>query len=99
MLEQLSLPVFTEHLNTTFRAVPEPGHAVDLVLVQAQDKGSTTRIEQFSVMFRGPLHTFLPQRLYALEHAVLGSFELFLVPVGKDEDGFRYQAVFNRFRQ
>jgi hypothetical protein len=36
----------------------------------------------------------LPQHIYALEHTSLGKLELFLVPIGPDERGMRYQAVF-----
>jgi hypothetical protein len=32
----------------------------------------------------------LPQRIFRLEHAELGAFELFLVPIGPGE----YEAVF-----
>jgi hypothetical protein len=36
----------------------------------------------------------LPQRIYRIEHATLGAFDLFLVPIGPDAQGLRYQAVF-----
>jgi hypothetical protein len=29
----------------------------------------------------------------------MGTLNLFLVPVGKNEDGFEYQAVFNRLHK
>jgi hypothetical protein len=35
------------------------------------------------------------QQIYQVEHPTLGSFELFLVPVGPDEQGMCYEAVFN----
>jgi len=35
------------------------------------------------------------QRIHALEHPVLGTLDIFLVPVGPDAQGMRYQAVFN----
>jgi len=37
----------------------------------------------------------LPQRLYRLEHNGLGELDIFLVPIGKDEQGVSYQATFN----
>jgi hypothetical protein len=40
----------------------------------------------------------LPQRVYTLEHDSMGAFELFLVPVARDEKSFRYEAVFNYFK-
>jgi hypothetical protein len=37
----------------------------------------------------------LPQRIYPFEHPDLGAFEVFIVPVGADPDGVRYEAVFS----
>jgi hypothetical protein len=31
-----------------------------------------------------------------MAHDKLGEFDLFLVPVAKNENGFQYEAVFNR---
>jgi hypothetical protein len=39
----------------------------------------------------------LPQQIYLLKHAELGALSLFLVPVGLDEQGARYEAIINRF--
>lgn len=94
MLENLTLPVFARHLQTRFRVDAETGPATELELIQAEDRGSTPRQEQFSLLFRGPV--FLPQHIYSLSHDQLGQFGLFLVPVGKDGQGYLYQAVFNR---
>jgi hypothetical protein len=48
----------------------------------------------FAVRFRGPADPVLPQRIYRLEHRELGVLEVFLVPIGSDERGTRYEAVF-----
>jgi hypothetical protein len=40
----------------------------------------------------------LQQGMYELQHAHLGTLELFLVPVGQDHTGLYYEAVFNRLR-
>jgi hypothetical protein len=48
----------------------------------------------FSLMFSGPAAPIMPQGIYRLAHAELGSLELFLVPVQPDRDGARYEAVF-----
>ena len=37
----------------------------------------------------------MPQLIYSLEHATLGTLEVFLVPVGPDAVGMRYDAVFS----
>jgi len=56
-------------------------------------------MERFSLFFTGPVDRYLPQQVYFIEHERMGAFELFLVPVGRDESGFRYEAVFNYFRE
>jgi hypothetical protein len=48
----------------------------------------------FSLLFRGS-HTDSPvQSVYHLEHPKLGQLDLFLVPIGSDEAGIRYEAIF-----
>jgi hypothetical protein len=37
--------------------------------------------------------------MYRMEHDVLGALDLFLVPIARDEDGFQYEAVFNRLHK
>jgi hypothetical protein len=45
-------------------------------------------------VFRGPGDVLLPQRIYRMEHEEIGVFDLFLVPIGPDEIGLRYEAIF-----
>jgi hypothetical protein len=40
----------------------------------------------------------LGQGVYPLDHEAMGAFELFLVPVGKNERGYQYEAVFNYYK-
>ena len=53
------------------------------------------REQPFSLLFRGPLRPLLPQQITTLEHDTLGVLEIFIVPVGPDEYGQRYEAIFN----
>lgn len=56
----------------------------------------------FSVVFHGPLQPAMPQGTYRIEHPLLGTLELFLVPLGPDippelgqaPTALRYEAVF-----
>jgi hypothetical protein len=67
-------------------------------LVEAASVKSTSGEEgrlPFSIVFLGPLEPVLPQRIYRFEHEALGTFELFIVPIGPDESGMRYEAVFS----
>ena len=100
MLETFTAETFAPHLGTAFRiyvaGVPELD--VELVTVTPhQSPGSPEaqgRRAPFSLLFRGPPTPVLPQRIYSLAHAQLGTFDLFLVPIGPDEQGMRYEAVF-----
>jgi hypothetical protein len=49
---------------------------------------------QFSVVFRGVMAPVLPQGTYHFTHAELGELDLFLVPIGPDSEGMRYEAAF-----
>jgi hypothetical protein len=49
----------------------------------------------FSLLFTGPLEPALSQLIYTLSHDRLGELSLFLVPVGLDDRGRLYEAVFN----
>ena len=54
-------------------------------------------IERFSLIFRGDAVRPLDQNTYSFEHAHLGRFEVFIVPIGcEDRDHCYYEAVFNR---
>ena len=66
---------------------------VELAEVSATDSPGPSR-SQFSLLFRGGPRPPLPQGIHALEHATLGRLELFLVPLGPDASGQRYEAVF-----
>ncbi len=49
---------------------------------------------QFSLVFRGPSEPVLPQAIYTLQHDDFDELELFLVPIGSDSQGVRYEAAF-----
>lgn len=50
--------------------------------------------EPFSVIFRGPRTPVLPQRSYPFTGGPANGLEIFIVPVGPDEVGMRYEAIF-----
>lgn len=49
----------------------------------------------FMLVFRSGQAVILPQRIYRLQHAGLGTIDVFLVPIGRDVQGALYQAVFS----
>jgi hypothetical protein len=49
----------------------------------------------FSLTFRSRgERRYAQQRIYTVRHPELGAMEIFLVPIGPDEAGMRYEAVF-----
>jgi hypothetical protein len=47
----------------------------------------------FSLLFHAEHGPAAPQQIFELRHPELGSFSLFLVPLGPDGQGMRYEAV------
>jgi len=91
---------FSKHVNTKFRVVNEEPIELELTEVKGYSSKAheQTGMERFSAFFRGPADRYLRQQTYSIEHEQMGAFELFLVPVSRDESGLRYEAVFNYFK-
>lgn len=97
MLESFTCETFQPHMGDTFRLHLDAPPPLDVVLTEASELpvSSPQRPRApFSIVFRGPPTVVLPQRIYAVEHPGIGTFELFLVPIGSDDEGVRYEAVF-----
>jgi hypothetical protein len=92
----LTKGMFQENLNTRFWLTAEGAEPYALDLVEFVEFHSAPKQEQFSLRFRGDRAQIFPQLIYAMKHEAMGEFELFLVPVGRDDGGTFYEAVFNR---
>jgi hypothetical protein len=95
----LTKAMFEENLNTKFWLLNEGSEPYAMDLVELSNGHSTPRQEQFSLRFRGDRNQVFPQRIYPMKHDSIGSFDLFLVPIGRDDTGTFYEAVFNRLIQ
>ena len=98
MLE-FRLATFAGHAGTDFQVIEAAAVASTLRLAEIKEHAGAPNQESFSLLFIGPPDVFLGQGTRRLRHAALGEFELFLVPVGKIEAGFQYEAVFNLLLQ
>ena len=101
MLEKLGKEDFERLKNTKFRLFDDVGAFVELELVDVTDEmvHLNDAAERFSLYFHLPGTQLLPQRIYRMEHDELGSLELFIVPLGREGEGFSYQAVFSRLKE
>ncbi|MDT7549250.1 MAG: hypothetical protein QOE84_1644, partial [Actinomycetota bacterium] len=84
---------FTPHRGKRFRlATPAAAGVLTLVAIEDLPNASPGHNRRFSLIFRptsGPLPS---QGTWVLKHPALGTFSVFLVPVGRNGD---LQAVFN----
>ena len=94
---------FSKHVNTKFRVRLDAAVGVDLELTEVKGYMSKQHeqpgMERFSLYLNGPAEPYLPQLLYTFQHDEMGEFEMFLVPIAKNDAGFRYESVFNYFKK
>ena len=95
-LEKLHKETFAAYLQSDFQVLDDPGGAYTIRLVEVNERMSSPRQEVFALLFHGPADRMLTQATYRLNHSQIGEIELFLVPVGQDQDGYQYEAIFNR---
>ena len=94
-LGNLTADTFRPLLNGHFRISPGDSPDFEVELIQVADAGHEgAGRAQFSLLFRGGPDQPLPQRIYRIEHVELGALDVFLVPLGSDAVGQRYEAVF-----
>jgi len=75
-----------------------PFGPVSIELTDVSDRSSTA-VDAFSLLFRGPREQEFGQSTYRLCHSNLGEFELFLVPILDPmpvDDRICYQAIISR---
>jgi hypothetical protein len=93
-LEALTAETFAPLRDERFRIVPGDAPAFDVELVDVAEGAAGATRTQFSLVFRGGPDPPLVQRIYRIEHGDLGPLDIFLVPLGPDSVGQRYEAVF-----
>jgi len=100
MLETFTLATFSPLVGTEFRVDVGGAVPVALRLAEASSLSGGRGVpagysrEPFSLVFHGPVHPALSQRTYPFEHVALGRFEVFIVPIGPDAAGPRYEVIF-----
>jgi hypothetical protein len=87
---------FAKHLNTTFRIRLNERETLPAELTEISEHTVSPQQERFWILFKTSNDVFLGQGQRSFEHDAMGNFDLFLVPMSRDEDGTYYEAVFNR---
>lgn len=97
MIQDLTLDMFAARIGERFRIQATEQRIIDVELVEASPlSGKNTALQRqpFSLVFRAAGGELVPQSIYRVEHDGMGAHDLFLVPIGPDGGGMRYEAVF-----
>ena len=93
-LAALGIDDFKPLLGSQFD-VQAAGGTVAMKLSRVDPAGESGRKGgAFSLIFAAPRGPWLPQAIYPMRHAALGTMEIFLVPIGSLGEANGYQAVF-----
>ena len=105
MLNKVTSADFFPHLNQAFKIHYRSTKILDAQLIlevelvevaeYSENWAGLSKRQPFSILFRAPKETNLPQGIYQVEHEKMGTLELFLVPIMPDEKGSLYESVFN----
>ena len=98
MSAQLEISFFKPLINQKFniQLANNTTLVVQLIEITPGKKfDNDTQRDPFSIVFRGPREISIPQGIYKIDHETAGRLEIFLVPIGPDEKGMCFEAVFN----
>ncbi len=96
MLDQLTIESFQPLVGTSFW-LNHNGHRVELRLERAakvmESEAARLKRTAFSLYFLAPV--LVPQGIHHVTHdALTEPLDIFLVPIGKDANGYSIEAVF-----
>ena len=72
----------------------DPSQYADAAARGGEEPRHSPGREPFSLEFLSRLPHHAPQQTFTVEHEQMGTFDLFLVPLGPSAEGHRYEAVF-----
>ncbi len=96
-LAAVTKDVFDAQVGSRFTVRVAADHAFEVELVETRAVSTPLNAPRasFGLTFRSNERSHVPQRIYRLEHPVLGALDVFMVPLGPDAIGMRYDAVFS----
>jgi hypothetical protein len=98
MLQDFTIELFQPRVGEPFRVIVdekwEMATRLSEVSVWGHEEAKTRQRHPFSLIFHARPDAVIPQNIYRIENANLEPFECFLVPIGPDAGGMRYEAVF-----
>jgi len=98
MSEPLQSTDFQSQVDRIFSIHLDDATTVDLQLVSVTELGAATGTgtrAPFSLHFLGPVsQQYLQQHTYQMTNETLGTFDIFIVPLGAEAGRMRYEAIF-----
>ena len=98
MTDLLQSTDFQSQVDQIFSIRLDDATTIDLQLVSVTELGAATGIgtrAPFSLHFLGPVsQQYLQQHTYPLMNETLGTFDIFIVPLGAEAGRMRYEAIF-----
>lgn len=98
MLETFTIETFQPRLGEIFHLVVDEQTRVPTKLTEVFPWGPGAAAGRdrhpFSLIFHTVPQAALPQMTYRVENESMEPFQLFITPIGPDERGMRYEAVF-----
>lgn len=99
MLETFTMETFQPRLGELFTFVVDGDQRLPTKLTEVSPWGPEASRGRPRVPFSLVFHTVpqapvLPQMMYRVENDNMEPFEIFVAPIGPDEHGMRYEAVF-----
>jgi hypothetical protein len=103
-LDEITLETAQPLVNTVFQLIVNEGTTLELKLIDVAPfdlprrppRGSKPpKRAPFALYFLGPYEPIIPQRMYDLRSDTANFDGLFIVPIGRDEEGTEYEAVFS----
>jgi hypothetical protein len=102
-LKDMTLAGAQQLVNTLFQVTVAEVGTVEMKLIDAlpfempsrRVRGSRQpKRAPFALYFLGPRDPILPQHMYDFRSAGVDLANLFIVPIGRDDEGTEYEAVF-----
>lgn len=98
MSDPFTIDRFLPHVGEVFHVMVGDAQEMPILLSEISrlaTEGSRRRTrEPFSLVFHAPPGSCLEQQIYRIERQGLEPFECFLVPIGPDHFGMRFEAIY-----
>jgi hypothetical protein len=98
VLDKLTYEHFSGSLNQKFQ-IQHSGGSLEAELIECRllsyPRSDNAQRDPFALVFRGPRQPVLAQQTYRFQGGSMGPQEIFIVPIGPDDVGMRYEAIFS----